>query len=81
MMALLAAVVALAGCSRDVDGSAAMGPRDVNPAYFFAGDVPTYGLRVNPGDVTTLAYLRAARRVDQCGLLTPVAVTAAKLYG
>jgi hypothetical protein len=47
-----------------------MGSRDVDPAYFFAGDVPTYGQRVNPGEVTTLAYLRAARRVDPCGLLT-----------
>ena len=47
-----------------------MGPRDVDPAYFFAGDVPTYGQRVNPRDVTTLAYMRAARRVDPCGLLS-----------
>jgi hypothetical protein len=69
-MALLVSLVVLSGCSRDVDGSAAMGPRDVDPAYFFAGDVPTYGQRVNPGDVTTLTYLRAMRRVDPCGLLT-----------
>jgi hypothetical protein len=47
-----------------------MGPRDVDPAYFFAGDVPTYGQHVDPGDVTTLTYLRAARRIDSCGLLT-----------
>jgi hypothetical protein len=70
VVALLAVLVALTGCSRGVDGSAAMGPREVDPAYFFAGDVPTYGQRVNPSDVTTLAYLRAARRVDPCGLLT-----------
>jgi hypothetical protein len=68
--ALLAAAVVLTGCSRSLDGTAAMGPRDVDPAYFFAGDVPTYGQRVIPGDVTALAYLRAARRVDPCGLLT-----------
>jgi hypothetical protein len=67
---LLVVLVALAGCSRSLDGSAAIGPRDVDPAYFFAGDVPTYGQRVDPGDVTTLAYVRAARRVDPCGLLT-----------
>jgi hypothetical protein len=70
LMALLGILVALSGCSRDVDGAAAMGPRDVDPAYFFAGDVATYGQRVNPDDVTTLAYLRAMRRVDPCGLLT-----------
>jgi hypothetical protein len=67
---LLVVLVALAGCSRSLDGSATIGPRDVDPAYFFAGDVPTYGQRVNPGDVTTLTYMRAARRVDPCGLLT-----------
>ena len=69
-MALLAILVALAGCSRSLDGTAVMGPRDVDPAYFFAGDVPTYGQRVDPGDVTALAYLRAVRRIDPCGLFT-----------
>src|SRR4029077_7525204 len=68
-MALLGVLGALAGCTRSLDGTAAMGPREVDPAYFFAGDVPTYGQRVNPGDVTTLAYLRAVRRIDPCGLL------------
>jgi hypothetical protein len=68
--ALLATVLALTGCSRVIDGSAAMGPGEVDPAYFFAGDVPTYGRRVLPGDITTLAYLRAMRRIDPCGLLT-----------
>jgi hypothetical protein len=70
VVALVAILVALSGCSRSLDGSAAMGPREVDPAYFFAGDVPTYGQRVDPGDVTTLAYLRAMRRIDPCGLLT-----------
>lgn len=69
-MALLAIGVALSGCGRTIDGAAAMGPRDVNPAYYFAGDVETYGQRVNPDDVAALAYLRAIRRVDPCGLLT-----------
>lgn len=68
--ALLAAALILTGCSRDVDGNAAMGALDVDPAYFFEGDVATYGQRVNPVDVTALAYLRAMRRVDPCGLLT-----------
>src|SRR6185312_9634936 len=69
-MALLAILVALAGCSRFLDGTAVMGPRDVDPAYYFAGDVPTYGQRVDSGDITALAYLRAVRRIDPCGLLT-----------
>jgi hypothetical protein len=73
-MALLAILVALAGCSRSLHGTAVIGSRDVDPGYFFAGDVPTYGQRVNPGDVTALAYLRAVRRIDPCGLFTRDAV-------
>jgi hypothetical protein len=69
-MALLAILAALSGCSRDIDGAAAVGPREVDPAYFFAGDVPTYEQRLNPDEVTALAYLRAMRRIDPCGLLT-----------
>jgi hypothetical protein len=68
--ALLAAALVLTGCSRSLHGTPAMGSRDVDPAYFFAGAVPTYGQRVNPDEVTTLAYLRAMRRIDPCGLLT-----------
>jgi hypothetical protein len=47
-----------------------MGPREVDPAYFFVGDVPTYGQRLNPDEVTALAYLHAMRRIDPCGLFT-----------
>jgi hypothetical protein len=68
--ALLTAALMLTGCSRTLEGTAAMGPREVDAAYFFAGDVPTYGQRLNPDEVTTLAYLRAMRRIDPCGLLT-----------
>jgi hypothetical protein len=68
--ALLATVLAFTGCSRGIEGSATMGPRKVDPSYFFAGEVPTYGQRVLPGDLTRLAYLRAMRRIDPCGLLT-----------
>jgi len=70
VLALLAAVVLLAGCGRIVDGSAALGSRDVDPSYFFTGDVDTYGQSVNADEVTALAYLRAMRRVDPCGLVT-----------
>jgi hypothetical protein len=68
--ALLTAALMLTGCSRTLEGTAAMGPREVDAAYFFAGDIPTYGQRLNPDEVTTLAYLRAMRRIDPCGLLT-----------
>jgi hypothetical protein len=68
--ALLATMLALTGCSRGIEGSAAMASRDVDPSYFFSGKVPTYGQRVAAKDVTTLAYLRAMRRIDPCGLLT-----------
>jgi hypothetical protein len=67
---MLLAIALLAGCDREIHGAPAMGPREVDPTYFFAGDIPTYGQRINPGDVTTLAYLRAMRRIDPCGLLT-----------
>jgi hypothetical protein len=67
---LLAIMVALTGCSRGIDGSAVMGPRGVDRAYFFAGDVPTYGLEVSAGERATLAYLRAMRRIDPCGLVS-----------
>jgi hypothetical protein len=68
--ALLTAALMLTGCSRSFEGTAVMGSRDVDPAYFFAGDVPTYGQRLDPDEVNTLAYLRALRRIDPCGLLT-----------
>jgi hypothetical protein len=70
LLGLLAAIVALTGCTRPIDGSAQMASRDVDKAYFFAGEVPTYGQTVGPDDVTALAYLRAMRRIDPCGLLT-----------
>jgi hypothetical protein len=57
---MLLAIALLAGCNRDIHGAPAMGPRDV----------ATYGQRVDPGEVATLAYLRAMRRIDPCGLLT-----------
>ncbi len=73
--ALLTAALMLTGCSRSLEGAAAMGSREVDPTYFFAGDVPTYGQRLNPDEVTALAYLRAMRRIDPCGLLTRDALT------
>jgi hypothetical protein len=66
---VLAAALVLTGCARQVDGNATTGPREVDQAYFFAGQVPVYGQTVSANDVTALAYLRAMRRIDVCGLL------------
>ncbi len=59
----------LLGCSAPIVGKPVVGPKDVDQSYFFAGDVPLYGQRVRADDITMLAYLRALRRVDVCGLL------------
>lgn len=68
LIPVLAAILGLAGCSRSVDAV----PRAVSPdpAFFFAGPVPTYGQSVSPTQLDRLAYLRALRRVDPCDLLT-----------
>jgi hypothetical protein len=60
---------ALVGCSPPIDGKPVVGPKDVDQAYFFAGDVPVYGQRLRADDITMLAYLRALRRIDVCALL------------
>lgn len=67
---LLATLAILTGCAEPITGTARMGSRDVDPATFFDGQVPIYGLPVDPDDVDALAYLRAIRRIDPCGLLT-----------
>jgi hypothetical protein len=58
------------GCTRTVGGTAQTGSRDVDPASFFAGAVPTYGVPIGSDGTDALAYLRAVRRIDPCGLLT-----------
>ncbi len=65
-----AAAATVVGCSTPVDGRAIAGPKAVDQAYFFAGDVAVYGQRVSADDAALLAYLRALRRIDVCGLLT-----------
>jgi hypothetical protein len=67
-------LLALVGCSPPVDGRPVVGPKDVDQGYFFAGDVAVYGQRVDPDDTTLLAYFRALRRIDVCGLLTGAAL-------
>jgi hypothetical protein len=48
---LLAILAIVTGCATPVDGTARVGSREVDPAAFFAGPVPTYGLPVSAGDV------------------------------
>lgn len=66
----LIAATAIAGCTAPIDGTPVVGPKDVDQGYFFAGDVALYGQHVSADDATILAYLRALRRIDVCGLLT-----------
>jgi hypothetical protein len=69
-LAVLLAVLMVTGCAEPIGGSALAGSRDVDPSVFFAGDVPTYGQPLDTDSTALLAYLRALRRVDPCGLLT-----------
>lgn len=62
-------VLALSGCFREVGGTAGVGSRQADPAFFFSGAVPAYGQTLSANDTTMLAYLRALRRIDVCGLL------------
>ncbi|GAS99531.1 uncharacterized protein RMCC_6496 [Mycolicibacterium canariasense] len=68
LVLFLVTALGLAGCVRVVDPvPLAAGP---DSGFFFAGSVPTYGHPVSPAEHNRLAYLRALRRVDPCGLLT-----------
>jgi hypothetical protein len=64
--------VSLASCSTVTGGKAVTRPPD--SAFFFAGEVPVYGHPVKGDDVARLAYVRAMRRIDVCGLLRGAAL-------
>jgi hypothetical protein len=63
-----AAALVLTGCAHHIDGAAQAGSAAGDPAFFFAGEIPVYGQTVSDNDRTVLAYLRAIRRIDVCGL-------------
>lgn len=66
---LLVALLLLSGCGAAVDGDPRRGPDTPDPAAFFAGPVPSYGRQLSAADTARLAYLRALRRIDVCGLV------------
>jgi hypothetical protein len=66
----LTAAMSVPACAPPIVGKPVIGPAETDSSYFFAGDVPVYGRPMNPSDITYLAYLRALRRIDVCGLLT-----------
>jgi hypothetical protein len=68
LAALSGAALLLTGCAGAVDGTARPATGAGDPAAFFHGAVPTYGQRVSSYDRIRLAYLRALRRIDVCGL-------------
>jgi hypothetical protein len=65
---LWAAALVVAGCGDYIGGDAKTGSRAPDPAFFFGGDVPVYGQTVSNNDRIALAYQRAIRRIDPCGL-------------
>jgi hypothetical protein len=67
VVGLLGVLLVVVGCARTTEGSPVAGQRDVDPAVFFAGAVPTYGQPLNSAELATQADLRAIRRLDPCG--------------
>ena len=66
---LLAVLVLVTACGHAMDGAARRGSGAVDPGFFFTGPVAVYGRTVGPAETATLAYLRALRRIDVCGLV------------
>ncbi|TDZ80377.1 hypothetical protein DE4587_00228 [Mycobacteroides salmoniphilum] len=62
-------MLAIAGCTNVVSGNATGGLSAPTGQTLFAGAVPTYGQTFTQNQTILLAYLRALRRVDPCGLL------------
>lgn len=71
---LLGVLVVVAGCAHVMPGAPVAGPRDPDPAAFFAGEPPMYGQVLDDERVAVQSYLRALRRTDPCGFTTPSAL-------
>ncbi len=68
-MLLIATVWAIGACSTVVSGIATGRLSAPTGQTLFEGPVPTYGQTFTEKQTALLAYLRALRRVDPCGLL------------
>lgn len=68
-VSLLAVLLLVSACGQAVHGTARRGPDAVDSGFFFAGPVAGYGRPLSAADTATLAYLRALRRIDVCGLV------------
>lgn len=62
-------MLAIAGCTKVVSGNATGRSPALTGQALFAGELPTYGQTFTAKEATLLAYMRALRRVDPCGLL------------
>lgn len=63
----LAAVLALSGCSRAIDGTAVAGDTTSDADRLFDRPAPTYGFDLSRNESNMLAYLQALRGIDPCG--------------
>ena len=66
---ILTAILLVIGCTHQIIGRATTPPR-ADQSTLFSDAVPVYGQNVSSDDTAKLAYLRALRRIDVCGLLT-----------
>lgn len=75
-MAALVILLVATGCTRTVAGQARGGEPVPGADFFFQGEQPDYGQKLDAQEKATLTYARALRRVDPCGF-----ATALKEYG
>ncbi|SID81506.1 Uncharacterised protein [Mycobacteroides abscessus subsp. abscessus] len=75
-MAALVILLVATGCTRTVAGQARGGEPVPGADFFFQGEQPDYGQKLDAQEKATLIYARALRRVDPCGF-----ASALKEYG
>lgn len=63
---LLAALLVVAGCAREVSGTAQRGHSAPTAQTLFTATPPTYGLKLKPDDLKFMAYRYALQRIDPC---------------
>lgn len=73
-------LLAIAGCTNIVSGTATGRLPAPTGQTLFAGDVPRYGQTLTDEQTTMLAYMRALRRIDPCGLVLALNEIGAPTY-